>query len=300
VDGTLVMMAKQMNFASEQRKDTSNLNIFMSKLKSAARKLNPYAVKTAMQMERIRHELAMTMVAERVKEDAEFAAAVLKVAGEHLREEIKKDAEATIAKAKIVSEGSALVEERRNEPSVALDNVLNADNGSTLPIIDIKEDVLNKMADEEVKSLVTNFPLTIDKSKAQALVEKWEKTTLLDSGSLNNETAILLESEPYVPIENQDIPLGNGEVAVQSDGGGMVIVPETHLPDYPIDGIFMDEQITKAIGLYEKSGLANAGECCGGGCGCHVDPNVPMEELQKVLDKASENQTKKLKESGLI
>ncbi len=30
-------------------------------------------------------------------------------------------------------------------------------------------------------------------------------------------------------------PLGDGFVAVQSDGGGQLIVPETDLPDYPRD-----------------------------------------------------------------
>ena len=45
----------------------------------------------------VKHELAMKMVSERVKIDAEFAADVLKIAGDTLREDIRKDAEQTIA-----------------------------------------------------------------------------------------------------------------------------------------------------------------------------------------------------------
>jgi hypothetical protein len=71
----------------------------MSKLKSLARKMNPVRVQMAEQTALAKHELAMKMVAERVKTDAEFAADVLRVAGEGLREEIKKDALETIARA---------------------------------------------------------------------------------------------------------------------------------------------------------------------------------------------------------
>jgi hypothetical protein len=71
----------------------------MGKAKSAARKLNPMRVAMAQRTARMKHELAMKMVAERVKTDAEFAADVLRIAGETLREEIKKDAHETIARA---------------------------------------------------------------------------------------------------------------------------------------------------------------------------------------------------------
>lgn len=70
----------------------------MSKKSSAGRKLDPIRVEMAKKVERARHELAMKMVSERVKVDAEFAADVLKIGGETLREDIKKDALETIAK----------------------------------------------------------------------------------------------------------------------------------------------------------------------------------------------------------
>lgn len=71
----------------------------MSKKTSFGRKLDPIRVEMAKKVERARHELAMKMVSERVKVDAEFAADVLKVGGLNLREDIKKDALETIAKA---------------------------------------------------------------------------------------------------------------------------------------------------------------------------------------------------------
>jgi hypothetical protein len=70
----------------------------MGKSRTAGRKLDPVRVQMAQRTQLAKHELAMKMVAERVKVDAEFAADVLKVAGEGLRPEIRKDAEETIAR----------------------------------------------------------------------------------------------------------------------------------------------------------------------------------------------------------
>jgi len=70
----------------------------MGGLRSARRKLNKYSVNIAARVQLAKHELAMKMVAERVKTDAEFASEVLKLAGEGLREEIKKDALETVAR----------------------------------------------------------------------------------------------------------------------------------------------------------------------------------------------------------
>jgi len=80
----------------------------MGKLKSAGRKLDPRRVQMAEQAFYAKHELAMKIVHERVKKDAEFAADVLKVARENLRPEILKDAQETVAKAK--AETNRLVE----------------------------------------------------------------------------------------------------------------------------------------------------------------------------------------------
>jgi hypothetical protein len=72
----------------------------MGKSRTAGRKLDPVRVQMAQRTQLAKHELAMKMVAERVKVDAEFAADVLKVAGEGLRPEIRKDAEETIERLK--------------------------------------------------------------------------------------------------------------------------------------------------------------------------------------------------------
>ena len=66
------------------------------------RKLDPFRVMTAKRTERAKHEMAMQMVHERVKTDAEFAAKVLEIGGEHLREKIKKDATETVNREKEV------------------------------------------------------------------------------------------------------------------------------------------------------------------------------------------------------
>ena len=77
-------------------------------------------------------------------------------------------------------------------------------------------------------------------AKTKELAEKWEKTGLLDvPGSANSNMAVIIESQERTPIEipsNEDINLGDGFIATQSDGGGMVIVPETYFPDFPRDG----------------------------------------------------------------
>ena len=43
-------------------------------------------------------------------------------------------------------------------------------------------------------------------------------------------------SESKLNKSTEDMSLGDGVVAVQSDGGGTLIVPETSLPNYPRDG----------------------------------------------------------------
>ena len=68
----------------------------MGKLKSAGRKLDPRRVQMAEQAFYFKHELAMKMVHERVKKDADFAADVLKVARNNLRPEILEDARKTV------------------------------------------------------------------------------------------------------------------------------------------------------------------------------------------------------------
>lgn len=69
----------------------------MGNLKSR-KKLDPIRVAMAEQTQKVKHELAMKMVLERVKTDAEFAKDVLYIGGENLREDIKNAAQETIKK----------------------------------------------------------------------------------------------------------------------------------------------------------------------------------------------------------
>jgi len=77
---------------------------------------------------------------------------------------------------------------------------------------------------------------SVDDAKAKELVEKWEKTGLLEGTGSNSSLskAIIIESQeaPWI----QDAPLGDGFVSVQSDGGEKIIVNETEVPGYPRNG----------------------------------------------------------------
>ena len=68
----------------------------MSKLRSFARKLDPYRVAFAKQVEQERLKLARQAVMERAKKDAEFAADVLKAVGDALPKEIKEACEESV------------------------------------------------------------------------------------------------------------------------------------------------------------------------------------------------------------
>jgi len=68
----------------------------MSKLKSMARKLNPYRVDIAIRTHDKKKELALAMVKERAESDKEFAADLIKAVGENLPSDIREVAEKTI------------------------------------------------------------------------------------------------------------------------------------------------------------------------------------------------------------
>jgi hypothetical protein len=147
----------------------------MGKMKSAMRKLDPVRVQMAQKVQAAKHELAMKMVAERVKTDAEFAADVLKVAGDGLRPEIRKDAEETIA---------------RNNLRANMEFGGGIGNAIGLAQMD-KEDA----------------------EKAKALTEKWDKTGLLDGLKEDlkpSEPSVLLESQQNHPIVPDEQCGGDG------------------------------------------------------------------------------------------
>ena len=102
------------------------------------------------------------------------------------------------------------------------------------------KDVLKAVGDKLSPEAKAICEKSVADAKTKELAEKWEKTGLLDvPGSANSNMAVIIESQERTPIEipsNEDINLGDGFIATQSDGGGMVIVPETYFPDFPRDG----------------------------------------------------------------
>lgn len=66
------------------------------KNKKLSRKLSSASVARALKTQQVKHELAMTIVLERVKIDKEFAKDVLRIGGETLREDVKNAAEETL------------------------------------------------------------------------------------------------------------------------------------------------------------------------------------------------------------
>jgi hypothetical protein len=136
--------------------------------------LDPYRVAIALKVQQAKHELAMKMVAERVKIDAEFAKDVLKIGGDNLREDIKLAAQATIE----VSKSPAII--------------------------------------------------VVDESK----LEKIDPKIFGDTDKPIALSKIILGESHKCDCENHF----NDGIPYQSDGGGIVLIHETELPDYPKDG----------------------------------------------------------------
>jgi len=97
-------------------------------------------------------------------------------------------------------------------------------------------DVLKAVGDNLPTEVKDACEKSVSDAKTKALVEKWEKTGLLDGTGSNKpfDSAVLIESQATQLLD--DVPLGDGFVAVQSDGGGQIIVNETEVPGYPRDG----------------------------------------------------------------
>lgn len=99
-----------------------------------------------------------------------------------------------------------------------------------------------EFASDVLKAVGENLPSNIKDacekciadSKLKPLVDKWEKTGLLDRTSNDLPQSILIPSEEHPSLD--DVSLGDGFVAVQRDGGGQEIISETQLPEYPHDG----------------------------------------------------------------
>lgn len=165
--------------------------------KRAGRNLDPARVRMAENVQRAKHELAMRMVSDRVKKDAEFAADVLRIAGETLREDIKKDARETIARAK-----------------------------ETLP-----SDVDDSVTSKELENALTQGVIIHHQNGKTEILQK-NDPKLPEAIKIAMEAS---DNFPETIID-EEVPLGDGFYAVKSDGGGEHIVHETELPSFPKDG----------------------------------------------------------------
>ena len=96
-------------------------------------------------------------------------------------------------------------------------------------------DVLKAVGADLPKEFKDVCQKSISDSQSKALVEKWNKCEFVTKEDVirNPNLGIILESEES-PVE--DVSLGDGFVATQSDGGGTIIVHETEIPGYPRDG----------------------------------------------------------------
>lgn len=182
--------------------------------KRAARNLDPVRVQMALKVQRAKHELAMKMVAERVQKDAEFAADVLKIGGEFLRQDIKKSAQETVEKAK-----TQAIADRWDKTGL-LDG--NAHTGSHAIFIESQE------TPEAVKNALSQG----------VILHQSGKTTVMqkDDPNLPDGIKIAIEAVENEPIKLiQETPQG-AIYSMPRDGGGESIVHETELPDFPRDG----------------------------------------------------------------
>lgn len=107
----------------------------------------------------------------------------------------------------------------------------------------------------EIKeACVTTLKATANEN-AQKLADKWAASGLLDPSYINTGSeAVIVESQAKQPIESYPKSCdeechchGGGprledcEHFVQMDGGGLGIVHETELPDYPKDGVVLSD-----------------------------------------------------------
>lgn len=192
----------------------------MSSLSSAKRKLNAKKVWIAQEVQKRKVEIAKKFVEDRVRTDKEFAQDVLNAVGENLPPEIKKAAEETIkGKETLPSE---------EDPNVTQEMLQEA----------IKKHCAHKRA--QVNALREQSPeLFLDKSQP---LPEGAKPFIADGGcspvdvskeELQKTLEILSDQQTQ---RLKDAGLYNKETFVQSDGGGMVPMHETSLPDYPRDG----------------------------------------------------------------
>ena len=178
----------------------------MSNSGSFRRKLNAKNVWIAEEVRRKKLEIAKQFVEEKVKTDPEFAQDVLTALGENLSPEIKKTAEATIAKQKM-----------NLTPCVP-------DGGCSA--VDVPQQELL----DALEKLSLNQQAQLEK---HGLIPEGSKVVVERRNEPSKPLREILEKEccgHQCGCHSDD-----GMVQVQSDGGGIHLVHETELPDYPQD-----------------------------------------------------------------
>lgn len=184
----------------------------MGNSRSLRRGLQKRNVYLAEKTGRIKHELAMQMVAERVKTDAEFAKDVLKVTGGIIRPDIKKDAEATISASMTETLGEKLDKMPPEDKQKVLDSIaMEGAVSCAYEGIDISpKDLAIKSNDGDVIATKSDIMDAIHNHRVESTRQIDQ---LLVGGDKNHEM-----------------------VPEQTDGGGIRLVHPTSLPDYPRDG----------------------------------------------------------------
>ncbi len=220
----------------------------MGNLKSSRRKLDPNRVQFAIQVEQKKLELAKEFVKERVTKDAEFARDVLKAIGDLLPEDIKKLAQETVLNEDVKKNQEAIkgyVSSKRDQLESAgltpciIDDGDATEHGYVLdkskgipdgckPFIDDGGCSTVEVSNAELlKALKVSSERQTERLKAAGL--------LPDAGCCGNQCGC---------HSSDDVSLGDGFIAVQSDGGGQIIVHETEHPNYLKDGLPSEEDPT--------------------------------------------------------
>ena len=225
----------------------------MSSLSSSKRKLNAKSVWIAQEVQRKKLEIAKQFVEEKVRTDAEFAKDVLTAVGDNLPPELKKAAEETVARElnKVVNLPKHTTKELLKKWN-ACETVENIDPKTAVILESQPTPLIDKTQPlpEGAKPYIADGGCSaVDVPKEELLkaleVASERQTEILKEAGLLPEKECCghqcgchmrpSDEEMMRPMAD-DVPLGDGFIAVQSDGGGQIIVHETEHPNYLRDG----------------------------------------------------------------
>ena len=90
-----------------------------------------------------------------------------------------------------------------------------------------------EFAADVLKAVGENLPPEVQEACEKSI---FDDEQLKKSTKLYDESGLANASPSQETQLSDDMPLGDGYVAVQSDGGDKIIVHETELPNHPVDG----------------------------------------------------------------